>query len=69
MLGRRFPPATRAAYALFGRRLDLMSRQDDFRPPTSLFVDDEEIVTLRGENQGVIEWGVRILDLVTPILR
>ncbi|MEU7763761.1 hypothetical protein AB0B25_01345 [Nocardia sp. NPDC049190] len=67
LLERRLPPAMREAYGLFGRRSDLTSRQDDFRPPTSLFVDDdEEIVTFRVENQGVVEWGVRISELVMP---
>ncbi|WP_262403276.1 hypothetical protein [Actinomadura sp. CNU-125] len=68
-LGLALPAAMREAYALFGRRADLTSRQDRLLAPEKLRVDDGMLV-YRVENQHVVEWGVplsRLADDDPPV--
>ncbi|GAA4619589.1 hypothetical protein GCM10023196_000170 [Actinoallomurus vinaceus] len=57
-LGVTLPAAVREAYALFGRRGDLTSNQDELLEPKQLYVHDGLLV-FRDENQGAARWGVR----------
>jgi hypothetical protein len=58
-LGVRLPPAIGEAYALFGRRQDLTSVQDQLLDPDELEVDvTGAVLVYRVENQSVVLWGV-----------
>ncbi|NUT47268.1 MAG: SMI1/KNR4 family protein [Saccharothrix sp.] len=56
-LGMRLPAAVREAYALFGRRGDLTSNQDELLRPDELRMWDGVLVH-RVENQACAYWGV-----------
>ncbi|GAA0371516.1 hypothetical protein NE235_29700 [Actinoallomurus spadix] len=58
-LGITLPVAVREAYALFGRRTDLTSNQDELLEPKQLHVLDGLLV-FREEDQGAARWGVRL---------
>ncbi len=58
-LGCRLPPALREAYALFGRRTDLIAVHNPLLPPDELLLDPSgELLVFRSENQGCAGWGV-----------
>jgi hypothetical protein len=66
-LGLRLPVAVREAYALFGRRDDLTSNQDQLLNPADMYVDgDGQALVFRDENQGAARWGVLMVDLDKP---
>ncbi|MEU0403744.1 SMI1/KNR4 family protein [Streptomyces sp. NPDC006197] len=63
-LGLRLPVALREAYALFGRRRDLVAQQNPLLEPDELLVDPSgELLVFRSENQGCAGWGVALADL------
>ncbi|GAA1299347.1 hypothetical protein [Saccharothrix xinjiangensis] len=66
-LGVRLPAAVREAYALFGRRTDLTSNQDELLPPDRLGLWDDVLVH-RVENQGCAHWGVALSGDDPPVL-
>ncbi|WP_249375383.1 SMI1/KNR4 family protein [Streptomyces sp. I05A-00742] len=60
----RLPVALREAYGLFGRRGDLVARQDPLLEPDELLLDPSgQLLVFRSENQGGAGWGVRLTDL------
>ena len=62
-LGVRLSAALCEAYRLFGRRFDLIARQDPLLPPDRLRLDDSEaVIVFRRENQGCAEWAVSVAD-------
>ena len=62
-MGVRLPDTLCEAYRLFGRRLDLTSRQDQLLPPDRIRLDDSEaVIVFREENQGCAEWAVSVTD-------
>ncbi|QFZ21191.1 hypothetical protein [Saccharothrix syringae] len=65
-LGLRLPAAVREAYALFGRRADLTSIQDELLAPEQLRVWDDVLVH-RVENQGCAHWGVALSGDDPPV--
>ncbi|WP_327281060.1 MULTISPECIES: SMI1/KNR4 family protein [unclassified Streptomyces] len=63
-LGIRLPVALREAYALFGRRRDLVAQQNPLLEPDELLFDPSgELLVFRSENQGCAGWGVALADL------
>lgn len=66
-LGVRLPAAVREAYALFGKRADLTSNQDELLPPDRLGLWDGVLVH-RVENQGCAHWGVALTGDDPPVL-
>lgn len=63
-LGFRLPVALREAYALFGRRPDLVAQQNPLLEPDELLLDPSgELLVFRSENQGCAGWGVALTDL------
>ncbi|MFF0205876.1 SMI1/KNR4 family protein [Streptomyces sp. NPDC005017] len=63
-LGLSLPVALREAYALFGRRRDLVAQQNPFLEPDELLLDPSgELLVFRSENQGCAGWGVALADL------
>ncbi|WP_244409627.1 SMI1/KNR4 family protein [Streptomyces albofaciens] len=63
-LGFRLPVALREAYGLFGRRRDLVARQNPLLEPDELLLDPSgELLVFRSENQGCAGWGVALADL------
>ncbi|MFH8411194.1 SMI1/KNR4 family protein [Streptomyces sp. NPDC018019] len=63
-LGFRLPVALREAYALFGRRRDLVAQQNPLLEPDELLLDPSgELLVFRSENQGCAGWGVALADL------
>ena len=69
-LGVRLPPAIGEAYALFGRRQDLTSVQDQLLDPDELEVDvTGAVLVYRVENQSVALWGCRWPRWSNPIHR
>ncbi|MCZ7458247.1 SMI1/KNR4 family protein [Streptomyces sp. WMMC940] len=63
-LGLRLPPALKEAYALFGRRRDLVAQQNPLLEPDELLLDPSgELLVFRSENQGCAGWGVALSDL------
>ncbi|MER5261973.1 hypothetical protein ABTZ99_07830 [Actinosynnema sp. NPDC002837] len=65
-LGVRLPAAVREAYALFGRRTDLTSNQDELLRPDELKVWDGVLVH-RVENQACAYWGVALSGDDPPV--
>ena len=66
-LGVRLPPSVCEAYQLFGRRADLVRKQDPLLEPAELRFDEiGEVLTFRVENQWVTEWGIRASDFDAP---
>src|SRR6266568_4776093 len=61
-LGLRLPAALREAYALFGRRNDLVRNQDVLLRPEKLYVFEGALV-YQVENQACARWGVLLADL------
>jgi hypothetical protein len=64
-LGVRLPAALWEAYRLFGRRRDLTNIQDQLLTPESIRVREDGLV-FRVENQSVMYWGLRLIDLGQP---
>lgn len=63
-LGLRLPVALREAYALFGRRRDLVAQHNPLLEPDELLLDPSgELLVFRSENQGCAGWGVSLTDL------
>ncbi|MFJ9344751.1 SMI1/KNR4 family protein [Streptomyces sp. NPDC101733] len=63
-LGLPLPVALQEAYGLFGRRSDLVARQDPLLEPHELLLDPSgQLLVFRSENQGGAGWGVRLTDL------
>lgn len=63
-LGLRLPAALREAYALFGRRRDLVAQQNPMLEPDELLLDPSgDLLVFRSENQGCAGWGVALADL------
>ncbi|MFB7713986.1 SMI1/KNR4 family protein [Streptomyces sp. NPDC056105] len=63
-LGLRLPTALKEAYALFGRRRDLVARQNPLLEPDELLLDPTgELLAFRSENQCCAGWGVALSDL------
>jgi hypothetical protein len=61
------PTALHEAYALFGRREDLTSKQDWLLGPDRLVVDETgQVLVFRVENQSVARWGVPLAALEQP---
>ncbi len=61
-LGLRLPPAVREWFERFGALADVWSLQDQLLAPDEFFVKND-VLALCVENQGVVEWGVRVSDL------
>ncbi|MER5494553.1 hypothetical protein [Streptomyces sp. NPDC002490] len=60
-LGLALPAAVHEAYALFGRRDDLVRVQDRLLRPAQWEYDPEtEVLIVRVENQYAVEWGVSL---------
>lgn len=56
-LGFRIPAPLREFYGLLGRRDDLLRIQDPVLGPHDLYLDEEDILVVRHENQGSVLWG------------
>ncbi|MFD8934752.1 hypothetical protein ACFV0R_05760 [Streptomyces sp. NPDC059578] len=57
----RLPAAVHAAYALFGRRDDLVRAQDRLLRPAQWETDESgSVLIVRVENQYTVEWGVPV---------
>ncbi|GGX63829.1 SMI1/KNR4 family protein [Streptomyces fructofermentans] len=62
-LGVRLPAVLREAYALFGRRRDLVGNHDRLLAPAALHLDEAgRTLVFRHENQGAATWGVPLGD-------
>ncbi|GAA0593241.1 hypothetical protein [Kribbella sandramycini] len=60
----RLPVALREAYALFGRRRDLVAQHNPLLEPDELLLDPSgDLLVFRSENQGCAGWGVPLTDL------
>ncbi|MGM1060449.1 hypothetical protein [Saccharothrix sp. Mg75] len=64
-LGVRLPAAVREAYALFGRRADLTSNQDELLAPDELLLSGDVLV-YRADHRARAHWGWRC---TTPTTR
>lgn len=63
-LGRRVPVALHEAYALFGRRSDLVAHHNPLLPPDELLLDPSgQLLVFRSENQGCAGWCVPLDQL------
>ncbi|MEV8530139.1 SMI1/KNR4 family protein [Streptomyces sp. NPDC052000] len=63
-LGRWFPVALHEAYALFGRRNDLVAQHNPVLPPDELLFDPSgQLLVFRSENQGCAGWCVPLAQL------
>lgn len=61
-LGRSLPPALCEFYARYGARKDIWGPQDSLYTPEQLRIE-RDVLILCVENQGVVEWGIRVQDL------
>jgi len=61
--GCQWPKALREWYRFGGRRADIWSNQDHFRPPDLVRFQDEYGLVFRVENQGCTRWSIRPADL------
>jgi hypothetical protein len=61
-LGVRLPTTLREAYALLGRRDDLVRNQDRLQRPEQLYIHEGALV-YHTENQGAAEWGILLDDV------
>jgi hypothetical protein len=63
-LGHRLPAALHEAYALFGRRRDLVAQHNPWLDPCELLLDpSRQLLVFRSENQGCAGWGVLLAEL------